>query len=141
MAQIRALRRVASLLTTPLAPEDFLGLVNPLSSTRQLRGIVTRVVPETADSATIHFRPGKGWNAHQAGQWARIGVEMPKELPGVWSLGVPIWLQSMRAAWVRFPETRGLLGNLGTGILDALPVKPCVEASLLDFAILSTMRS
>lgn len=76
MAQIRVLRRVASLLTTPLSPEDFLGLVNPLSSTRQLRGVVTRVVPETADSATIHFRPGKGWNAHAAGQWARIGVEI-----------------------------------------------------------------
>ena len=76
MAQIRALRRVASLLTTPLAPEDFLGLINPLASTRQLRGIVTKVVPETADSATIHFRPGKGWNAHEAGQWARIGVEI-----------------------------------------------------------------
>jgi ferredoxin-NADP reductase len=76
MPQIRVLRRVASLLTSPLAPEDILGLFNPLSSARQLRGVVTRVVPETADSATIHFRPGKGWNAHEAGQWARIGVEI-----------------------------------------------------------------
>lgn len=76
MAQFRALRRVASVLTTPLAPEDFISLVNPLASTRQLRGIVTKVVPETTDSATIHFRPGKGWNAHEAGQWARIGVEI-----------------------------------------------------------------
>jgi ferredoxin-NADP reductase len=76
MVQFRALRRAASVLTTPLAPEDFLNLVNPLVSTRQLRGIVTKVVPETTDSATIHFRPGKGWNAHRAGQWARIGVEI-----------------------------------------------------------------
>ncbi|MEP7330913.1 MAG: ferredoxin reductase [Terracoccus sp.] len=76
MPQIRALRRVASLLTTPLAPEDFIRLVNPLSSTRQLRGIVTKVTRETADSTTIAFRPGKGWNAHAAGQWARIGVEI-----------------------------------------------------------------
>lgn len=76
MTQFRALRRVASVLTTPLAPEDFLSLVNPLASTRQLRGLVTKVVPETSDSATIHFRPGKGWNAHEAGQWARIGVEI-----------------------------------------------------------------
>lgn len=76
MAQIRALRRVASLLTTPLTPEDFLGLVNPLASPRQLRGIVTKVTPETAESTTIHFRPGRGWNAHEAGQWARIGVEI-----------------------------------------------------------------
>jgi ferredoxin-NADP reductase len=76
MPQFRALRRAASVLTTPLAPEDFLNLVNPLASTRQLRGIVTKVVPETSDSATIHFRPGRGWNPHHAGQWARIGVEI-----------------------------------------------------------------
>jgi ferredoxin-NADP reductase len=67
---------MASVLTTPLQPEDFLALVNPLSSARQLRGIVTRVVRETPDSTTIHFRPGRGWNPHEAGQWARIGVEV-----------------------------------------------------------------
>jgi ferredoxin-NADP reductase len=76
MSQLRALRRLASVLTTPLDPEDFLALVNPLSSARQLRGIVTRVERETPDSTTIHFRPGRGWNAHEAGQWARIGVEI-----------------------------------------------------------------
>ncbi|WP_256796112.1 ferredoxin reductase [Terrabacter sp. Ter38] len=76
MAQIRALRRVASLLTTPLAPEDIINLVNPLASARQLRGVVTKVVRETPDSTTIHFRPGRGWNPHAAGQWARIGVEI-----------------------------------------------------------------
>src|SRR6478736_3613695 len=76
MAQIRLLRRVASILTTPLAPEDVLGLINPLSSSRQLRGVVTKVVRETPDSTTIHFHPGRGWNPHAAGQWARIGVEI-----------------------------------------------------------------
>ncbi|TQM61755.1 ferredoxin reductase [Humibacillus xanthopallidus] len=76
MAQIRVLRRMASILTTPLAPEDVLGLINPLSSSRQLRGVVTKVVRETPDSTTIHFRPGRGWNPHAAGQWARVGVEI-----------------------------------------------------------------
>src|SRR6478609_10716929 len=76
MTQFRALRRVASLLTTPREPEDFLNLVNPLSSSRQLRGIVTKVERETPDSTTIHFHPGRGWNPHAAGQWARIGVEI-----------------------------------------------------------------
>jgi len=76
MAQIRALRRVASILTTPLAPEDVIGLFNPLSSSRQLRGVVTKVTRETPESTTIHFRPGRGWNPHAAGQWARIGVEI-----------------------------------------------------------------
>jgi ferredoxin-NADP reductase len=69
-------RRAASLITTPLEPEDFLAIVNPLSSTRQLRGVVTAVLPETAGSATIRFRPGRGWAAHRAGQYARVGVEI-----------------------------------------------------------------
>lgn len=76
MIRLRRLARAASLLTTPLAPEDFLSLFDPVFSARQLRGVVTRVVRETADSATIFFRPGRGWQAHKAGQWARIGVEL-----------------------------------------------------------------
>lgn len=76
MVRIPALRRMASLLLTPLEPEDVLGLVNPLASHRQLRGVVTQVTRETADSRTIQFRPGRGWNPHDAGQWARIGVEI-----------------------------------------------------------------
>lgn len=67
---------LAKPLTTPLSPQDFLSLINPLSSARQLRGVVTSVVPETTDTATIHFRPGHGWDPHMAGQWARVGVEV-----------------------------------------------------------------
>src|SRR4029453_8605507 len=78
MSRIRPLSRVASVFTTPRAPEDFLWLVNPLSSARQLRGVVTAVVRETSDSATISFRPGRArrWPAPQAGQYARVGVEI-----------------------------------------------------------------
>jgi stearoyl-CoA 9-desaturase NADPH oxidoreductase len=76
MIRLRKLARAASVLTTPLAPEDILALFDPVFSARQLRGVVTKVVPETPDSATIHFRPGRGWKAHKAGQWARIGVEL-----------------------------------------------------------------
>ncbi|AKT50127.1 ferredoxin reductase [Arsenicicoccus sp. oral taxon 190] len=76
----RALRPVlsplAQPLTTPLRPADFLSLVDPLASPRQLRGVVTSVVPETDDTTTIHFRPGRGWDSHMAGQWARVGVEI-----------------------------------------------------------------
>jgi ferredoxin-NADP reductase len=74
--KLSPLARVATVFTTPRAPEDFLWLVNPLSSARQLRGVVTAVVRETSDSATISFRPGRGWHAHQAGQYARVGVEI-----------------------------------------------------------------
>ena len=110
MPPFRALRRVASVLTTPLAPEDFLGLVNPLASTRQLRGIVTKVIPETPNSATIHFRPGKGWNAHEAGQWARIGVEID---------GVRQWRSySLSAAAGHDPAiTVTAIGNVSTALV------------------------
>jgi stearoyl-CoA 9-desaturase NADPH oxidoreductase len=76
MIRLRKLARAVSVLTTPLAPEDVLALFNPVFSARQLRGVVTKVVPETSDSTTIYFRPGRGWQAHKAGQWARIGVEV-----------------------------------------------------------------
>ncbi|WP_043794155.1 ferredoxin reductase [Pseudarthrobacter chlorophenolicus] len=76
MIRLRQLAQAASVLTTPLAPEDILALFNPVFSARQLRGVVTRVVQETAQSATIFFRPGRGWQSHLAGQWARIGVEL-----------------------------------------------------------------
>ena len=58
MIRLRQLAQAASVLTTPLAPEDILALFNPVFSARQLRGVVTRVVQETAQSATIFFRPG-----------------------------------------------------------------------------------
>lgn len=64
------------MFTTPARPQDFLSLVNPLSSARQLRGVVTSVTPETSRSVTISFRPGHGWHAHEAGQYARIGVQI-----------------------------------------------------------------
>lgn len=70
------LSRAASVFTTPRSPQDFLRLVDPLASSRQLRGAVTAVVPEGPDAATIRFRPGRGWQAHQPGQWVRIGVEI-----------------------------------------------------------------
>jgi stearoyl-CoA 9-desaturase NADPH oxidoreductase len=53
MIRLRQLAQAASVLTTPLAPEDILSLFNPVFSARQMRGVVTQVVPETAGSATI----------------------------------------------------------------------------------------
>lgn len=76
MAPLRPLHAAARVFTTPLHPEDFLALVDPLASRRQLRGVVTAVTRETPSSATISFRPGRGWDPHLAGQYARIGVEI-----------------------------------------------------------------
>lgn len=64
-------------ITTPLLPDDYLHLVNPLWSARELRGRVVAVRRETADSATLVIRPGWGFSFdHQPGQYIGIGVLM-----------------------------------------------------------------
>lgn len=71
------LRGLASRLTTPLLPDDYLHLLNPLWSARELRGVVVEVVPETEHAATLVIRPGWGWSPrYRAGQYIGIGVEV-----------------------------------------------------------------
>lgn len=70
-------RRAGSKLTTPLLPDDYLTLVNPLWSSRELRGRIEKVVPETEDAATLVIRPGWGWRYdHRPGQYVGIGVRV-----------------------------------------------------------------
>src|SRR3982751_2107638 len=70
-------RKAGSKLTTPLLPDDYLRLVNPLWSERELRGRVEKVVPETDDAATLVIRPGWGWRYdHRPGQYVGIGVQV-----------------------------------------------------------------
>jgi stearoyl-CoA 9-desaturase NADPH oxidoreductase len=70
-------RNLASRLTTPLHPDDYLSLINPLWSARELRGRIEEVVPETDDAATLTIRPGWGWSFdHRPGQYIGIGVEI-----------------------------------------------------------------
>ena len=71
--RLRALRAVRSLFT-PLLPDDYLELINPLWSTRELRGRIERIEPETTDAATVLIRPGFEWVGHRPGQYLRIGV-------------------------------------------------------------------
>jgi len=68
-----ALRAVRAFFT-PLLPDDYLELINPLWSTRELRGRIERIEPETADAATVLIRPGYEWMGHRPGQYLRIGV-------------------------------------------------------------------
>src|SRR3954463_1681836 len=70
-------RRAGSRLTTPLLPDDYLHLLNPLWSSRELRGRVERVEQETDDAATLVIRPGWGWHYdHRPGQYVGIGVQV-----------------------------------------------------------------
>ena len=71
------IRRAGARLTTPLQPDDYLSLINPLWTTRELRGVVEQVVPETDDAATVVIRPGWGWSYdHHPGQYIGIGIQI-----------------------------------------------------------------
>lgn len=68
--------RLASLLTTPLVPADYLDLLHPLHSTGPLRARVVEVRHETKDAATVVLQAGHGWSGHDPGQWVKIGVDI-----------------------------------------------------------------
>jgi len=73
--QRRVLKALSS-LSSPLLPDDYLELVNPLWSTRELRGRIEEVRHETARAATILIKPGHRWPGHQPGQFVRIGIDI-----------------------------------------------------------------
>jgi len=74
------LNTVARLLTTPLVPQDFFDLINPLASSTDLRGRIEAIEPETVSettrAATLRIRVGRGWRGHLAGQYVRLGVDI-----------------------------------------------------------------
>lgn len=73
----RLLRAVGARLTSPLLPDDYLHLVNPLWSARELRGKVVDVVRETEHAATLVIEPGWGWTSqYRAGQYIGIGTRV-----------------------------------------------------------------
>lgn len=72
-------RRVLGLVrsfTSPLLPDDYLELVNPLWSTRELRGRIERVERETPGAVTVLIKPGWEWEGHRPGQYLRLGIEV-----------------------------------------------------------------
>jgi stearoyl-CoA 9-desaturase NADPH oxidoreductase len=62
--------------TSPLLPDDYLELINPLWSTRELRGKIVSIDAETEDAATVLIKPGYRWEGHKPGQYLRIGVDI-----------------------------------------------------------------
>ncbi|MEU6071888.1 FAD-binding oxidoreductase [Streptomyces sp. NPDC047082] len=63
-------------LVSPLAPDDYLALIDPLLSARYPAGRVVAVRQECAGAATLEIRPGRGWAGHRAGQYLPLGVEI-----------------------------------------------------------------
>jgi ferredoxin-NADP reductase len=70
-----ALRAVRA-FSAPLLPDDYLELINPLWSTRELRGKIERIEPETEDAATVVIKPSYRYDGHEPGQYCRIGVDI-----------------------------------------------------------------
>jgi stearoyl-CoA 9-desaturase NADPH oxidoreductase len=71
----RALGLISS-FTSPLLPDDYLELVNPLWSTRELRGRIERIERETPEAVTVLIKPGWEWPGHRPGQYVRLGIEV-----------------------------------------------------------------
>ncbi len=72
-------RRVLGLIrsfTSPLLPDDYLELVNPLWSTREMRGRIERIERESPDAVTVLIKPGWAWPGHRPGQYLRLGIEV-----------------------------------------------------------------
>ncbi|MCX4977986.1 hypothetical protein [Streptomyces sp. NBC_00620] len=73
---LAAAGRLVDALATPLAPYDYLGLIDPLLSARHPAGRVVTVRPGCTGAATLEIRPGHGWAGHRAGQYLPLGVEI-----------------------------------------------------------------
>ncbi len=67
---LRAIRH----LFKPLRPDDYLEMVNPLWTTKELRGKVERVEPQGSEAASVLIRPAYEWPGHKPGQYIRLGV-------------------------------------------------------------------
>jgi stearoyl-CoA 9-desaturase NADPH oxidoreductase len=74
---VNTVRGLAARATTPLLPDDYLSLLNPLWSARELRGEIVAVQPETDDTATVVIRPGWGFSGdYRPGQYVGIGLRV-----------------------------------------------------------------
>ncbi|HEX3794148.1 MAG TPA: ferredoxin reductase [Acidimicrobiales bacterium] len=75
--RVDTVRDLVARMTTPLLPDDYLNMLNPLWSARELRGKIIEVIPETDDAATLVIKPGWGWApTYRAGQYVGIGVNL-----------------------------------------------------------------
>ena len=59
---------------SPLLPDDYLELINPLWSTQELRGRIERVDREAGDAVTVTIKPGFTFDGYEPGQYLRVGV-------------------------------------------------------------------
>lgn len=74
---LNVVRGAVARITTPLIPDDYLHLANPLWSARELRGRIVRIEKVTGDAATIVIKPGWGFDFdYRPGQYIGIGLHV-----------------------------------------------------------------
>ncbi|OBK18928.1 ferredoxin reductase [Mycobacterium asiaticum] len=61
-------------LFKPLQPDDYIEMINPLWTTKELRGKVERIEPQGSEAASVLIRPGYEWPGHKPGQYIRLGL-------------------------------------------------------------------
>lgn len=67
---LRAVRHLFS----PLRPDDYLEMINPLWTTKEMRGKVERIEPQGSEAVSVLIRPGYDWPGHKPGQYVRLGL-------------------------------------------------------------------
>lgn len=68
--------QVATAVSHPRDPADYLDMFRPLRAGADLRARVVEVRPETADAVTVVLRPGGAWRGHRPGQYVRLGLDV-----------------------------------------------------------------
>lgn len=72
--RLAPVRGILKRLTTPLLPDDYSALLNPLWSTRELRG---KILSVTREGEVVHLEIQTGWGVpttFEAGQYIGLGV-------------------------------------------------------------------
>jgi ferredoxin-NADP reductase len=72
----RRLASIAEALLTPHGVDRYLELVDPMLVRREIRGEVTAVRRQTADTVTMTIRPSSAWGGFSAGQYVRLSVDI-----------------------------------------------------------------
>ncbi|MQA09133.1 MAG: ferredoxin reductase [Pseudonocardiaceae bacterium] len=66
----------AEALLTPHGVDRYLELLDPMLVRKEIRGVVTEVRRQAADTVTLTIRPSRAWRGFTAGQYVRVSVHI-----------------------------------------------------------------
>jgi ferredoxin-NADP reductase len=76
LSRTRRLASLAEALLTPHGTDRYLELIDPMLVRREIRGVITDVRRQTADTVTLTIRPNRAWRGFTAGQYVRVSVDI-----------------------------------------------------------------